>query len=143
MTTQDRAALKSQLIRHEGMRLKAYTCPAGYTTIGCGRNLDTRGITAGEADLLLEHDIDLCVRLLTERFSWFVDLDGIRQRALTDLCFNLGLGGLLDFKKALAAMGRGDYASAAREFQRSLWYQQVGVRAQRIVAMVKTGREAA
>lgn len=141
MTTQDRAALVAQLIRHEGLRLKPYRCSAGYLTIGVGRNLDTRGITAGEAHILLDHDIDLCLRLLTERFQWFADLDVVRQRALVDLCFNLGMPRLLEFTHALAAMAKGDYATAADEFQHSLWFRQVGVRGPRIVGMVRTGRE--
>jgi len=32
--------IKEQLVRHEGLRLKAYRCPAGKLTIGIGRNLD-------------------------------------------------------------------------------------------------------
>lgn len=142
MTTKDRAALKAQLIRHEGLRLKPYRCPAGFLTIGVGRNLETRGITAGEADTLLEHDIDLCLRLLTDRFAWFADLDGVRQRALVDLCFNLGMPTLLEFTRALAAMAKGDYETAGAEFRRSHWYQQVGVRGPVIVGMVISGKAA-
>jgi len=29
-----------QLVRHEGLRLKAYRCTTGKLTIGYGRNLD-------------------------------------------------------------------------------------------------------
>ncbi len=32
--------MKEQLVRHEGLRLKPYRCPAGKLTIGIGRNLD-------------------------------------------------------------------------------------------------------
>lgn len=143
MTTQDRADLIAQLVRHEGMRLKVYKDPAGLLTIGVGRNLETRGVTAAEALYLLGNDVDLCERLLSQRFAWYAALDPIRQRALLDLCFNLGLVGLLEFTKALAAMAKGDYRTAAREFQRSHWYQQVGARGQHIVAMVRDGHDAA
>ena len=42
----------------EGVVLQAYECSAGYTSIGIGRNLDTRGITEDEAMYLLNNDIE-------------------------------------------------------------------------------------
>lgn len=143
MTTEDRAALREQLLRHEGLRLKVYRCTAGKLTIGVGRNLEDRGVTKDEALMLLEHDIDLCVRQLVARFTWFSELDSIRQRVLVDLAFNLGFPGLLQFRKFLAAMGRTDYHAAAKELRDSAWYGQVGQRAHRLCAMLTTGAEAA
>ncbi|HYE17070.1 MAG TPA: glycoside hydrolase family protein [Tepidisphaeraceae bacterium] len=142
MTAEDRGALKLQLIRHEGMRLKPYRCPAGYLTVGVGRNLETRGLTADEALVLLDNDIDLCERHLRKTYAWFADLDPVRQRALIDLCFNLGTAGLAGFRKALAAMARSDYEDAATHFQQSAWYRQVGTRGPRIVGMIRTGQAA-
>jgi len=37
----------------EGLKLKPYKCPAGKLTIGIGRNLEDRGITEQEAQMLL------------------------------------------------------------------------------------------
>jgi lysozyme len=48
--------LADQLIKHEGLRLKPYHCPAGKHTIGVGRNLEDKGITEKEAVILLEND---------------------------------------------------------------------------------------
>lgn len=31
--------IKEQLVRHEGLKLKPYRCPAGKLTIAIGRNL--------------------------------------------------------------------------------------------------------
>ena len=36
------------LKRHEGVRQYAYRCPAGYWTIGAGRNVDETGGRAAE-----------------------------------------------------------------------------------------------
>jgi lysozyme len=141
VTDQDRAALRQQLVRHEGLRLKPYRCPVGKLTIGVGRNLDDCGITDDEAMTLLDHDIDRCVRQLAGRFTWFPDLDPVRQRALVDLCFNVGFTALLDFKQTLAAVGRGDYTSAGTRLRDSRWYQQVGARGPRVVTMLTTGQE--
>lgn len=140
MTTEDRAALRTQLERHEGRRLKVYRCSAGYLTIGIGRNLESRGITDAEADYLLDNDIDLCVRGLVKAYAWFADLDAVRQRALVDLAFNLGFAGLAKFGNFLAAMARTDYEDAADHLTRSLWYRQVASRGPRIVHMIRTGQ---
>lgn len=141
MTDQDRETLRQQLVRHEGLRLKPYRDTLGYLTIGVGRNLDGRGITEDEAMTLLDHDLDLCLRLLTGKFAWFASLDPIRQRALVDLCFNLGMAGLLEFRQTLASLERGDYAQAGQQLQASRWFRQVGLRGPRIVGMIATGRE--
>ncbi len=143
MTTQDRAALVALLKKHEGVRLTVYKDTVGILTIGVGRNLEGRGITEDEADYLLNNDIDLCVRGLATAYAWFPDLDATRQIALVDLAFNLGLGGLAQFKKFLAAMARTDYENAADELVASAWYRQVGVRGPDVVSMIRGGLQRA
>jgi len=138
----DREALRAQLIRHEGLRLSAYQDSLGYWTIGVGRLIDARmggHITADEAMLLLDHDIDVCVADLTARYPWYEALDDIRQRAVTDLRFNLGAQGLDGFTHFLAWMARANYERAAESLINSKWHGQVGQRAVRIVHMVRTG----
>jgi lysozyme len=141
MTVADRDALVQQLIRHESMRLKPYKDSVGILTIGVGRNLDHVGISEDEALHLLNNDIDQCIRQLAQSYIWFQDLDPIRQRAMVDLCFNLGRSRLADFRTALAAMGRSDFTAAANAFQQSLWFRQVGTRGPRVVGMIRTGQE--
>ena len=131
--------LISMIKQHEGLRLKPYKCTANKLTIGYGRNLEDRGITQKEADVLLINDIYLCYQEL-ECFSWFPDLDNVRQMAIVDLCFNMGLPTLLTFRKALAAMAEGLYAKAAEEFLDSKWAGQVGEgRSGKIAGMIRTG----
>lgn len=139
MTDADRAALVSMLKRHEGVRLMPYKDSRGLLTIGCGRNIEARGITSDESDFLLNNDIDLCVRGLGKNYPWFADLDAARSMALIDLAFNLGLAGLAAFTKFLAAMARTDYENAADELRASAWYSQVGVRGPEIVSMIRGG----
>lgn len=131
----------ADLIRdHEGVRLYPYVCPAGFVTIGVGRNIESRGISEDEAEYMLANDIRQCRAWLTATYSWFTALDEVRQAAMTDLIFNVGADGLAKFVKFLAAMGRGDYERAAAELIDSKWYGQVGRRGPRIVGMVRTGR---
>jgi lysozyme len=139
MTTAGREALRLQLIRHEGMRLRPYRDSVGLLTIGVGRNLDQVGVTRDEAIYLLEHDIDTAVRACVEKFPWFAALDEVRQRAVVDLCFNMGVTKLLTFTNTLTCFETGDYDAAADNLMLSRWYSQVGTRGPRIVGMVRTG----
>lgn len=132
--------IEEQLILHEGLRLKPYKCPAGYLTIGVGRNLETKGISREEALFLLRNDIKEIERALS-KYDWYTKLDPIRQKVLIDMCFNLGLAGLLQFKRMIAALAAGDYKRAADEMVDSAWYHQVGTRARRLVEMMRTGED--
>ena len=139
MTNRDFAALTSQLIAHEGLRLKPYTDTTGHLTIGVGRNLSDVGITRDEALDLLEADIERAMGQLFIRWPWAEHLDSVRQRVLIDMVFNLGADGLSKFPRMLAAARSGDYETAAAEMLASKWATQVGQRASRLAQMMRTG----
>lgn len=135
----DRQKLIQQLRRHEGERLKPYRCTAGKLTIGVGRNLDDRGITAQESAYLLSNDIDKVWTELQARLPWVTGLSDVRQRVLLDMAFNLGTDGLLKFRNTLATIEAGNYQKGAEMMLDSLWAKQVGMRAQRLAKMMQTG----
>ena len=132
--------LSDQLRIHEGVRKHVYLCSAGYETIGVGRNIADSGLglSDDEIDYLLENDIKRCRQEL-EAYSWFSDLDEVRQDALINMCFNLGLSRLANFKNALSSMAVGAYSDAAEHFLDSRWATQVGNRAQEVAHMIRTG----
>jgi len=140
----DRAALRAQLRRHEGTgpmrqgRFLPYRDTVGKLTIGYGRNLEDVGISQAEADFQLENDLDDRARMLASLLPWFSALDAVRQRALVDMAF-MGTAKLLTFRKMLAALGQGDYATAAAEARDSLWATQGGARAVTVARMLETG----
>jgi lysozyme len=137
----DRAAMTRQLRLHEGERLKPYRCTAGKLTIGVGRNLEDRGITAEESAYLLTNDVAREERELLRALPWVAELDEVRQRVLLDMSFNLGLVGLLGFKNTLATIRAGDYTKAAGMMLDSRWAKQVGQRAERLSRMMATGKD--
>jgi lysozyme len=64
----------------------------------------------------------------------------VRQVALANLAFNLGIHGLAQFRNTLAAIERGDWPAAVQGLRQSLWYRQVGKsRSDRILHMIGTG----
>lgn len=137
-----REALRQSLVKHEGLRLLPYTDTRGRLTIGVGRNLTDVGISQDEAMLLLEHDIDRTIHLLTVNWPQFVKLDETRQRVVTEMAFNLGVAGLMTFTQMLDAIDKSDWVTAAQEARQSLWANQVGMRAETLATMLETGKDA-
>lgn len=139
---------------HEGVKLQPYKCPAGHLTIGIGRNLEANPIAGDEAEVvgdwqhgitrnaafyLLRKDLLRCRQECRENIPFWSNLDIERKYALLDMCFNLGIKGLLKFKKMLAAMEIGDYRGAAKECLCSKYAKDVGARARRIARTIEKG----
>ncbi|MGH2368514.1 MAG: glycoside hydrolase family protein [Chloroflexota bacterium] len=131
--------LREQLRRDEGFRLKPYRDTVGKLTIGVGRNLDDKGLTADEVWMLLEHDID-DVQQALGRFEWFLRLDAARQGVCLNMAFNLGVAGFLEFRRMQAALEAQDWEQAAAEMLDSRWASQVGARATRLAQQMRTGQ---
>lgn len=134
----NRTRVMTQLVTDEGLRLKPYRCTAGKLTIGVGRNLEDRGITSSEAMMLLFNDIDDFWAKLLKALPWVDAAPAPVQEALLNMCFNLGLSGLLTFKSTLALIQAGQYAEAAEAMLDSKWAGQVGDRAKRLADMVRS-----
>lgn len=135
----DYPALAGELRRDEGVRLKPYRDSVGKLTIGVGRNLDDKGITQEECDMMLQNDMVAHCMELDRKLPWWRNLDEIRQRVLANMAFNMGVPKLLGFTNTLALVEAGDYAKAADEMLNSVWAKQVGLRAARLSAMMRTG----
>jgi len=124
--------VKNDLREHEGFRSHAYQDHLGYWTIGYGRLVDERkggGITIPEAEIMLENDILKKEQQLKNELHYWDRLPHQVQRVLINMCFQLGLSGLMKFKKMLSAIQQGQYSQAAEEGLDSLWARQTPVRA--------------
>ena len=130
----------SQLKRDEGTSQFPYKDTAGKLTIGVGRNLSDVGLYPDEIDYLLTADVARVRAALSRNIGWFGGLDVVRQSALINMGFNLGVNGLLGFPNMLAAFAREDWNDAANEMLDSMWAKQVGDRAQRLATQIKTGQ---
>ncbi|MGP2504483.1 lysozyme [Pantoea ananatis] len=115
------------LIKHfEGVKLKAYQCPAGIWTIGYGHtNNVKRGdvITEITADKFLRQDLESsekCVITLVK-----VDYTQSQFDAMVSFVFNLGQGAFRT-STLLKKINSKDYAGASMEFIR--WVNVGGVK---------------
>lgn len=145
----DRSRLRAQLAKHEGKRQFVYddatgkpigegTFVRGLPTVGIGRNLYGKGLSEDEIEYLADNDIaDALVD--ARKFKWFDALDQVRQNAVTELLFNLGLKRFSEFVKFINFMNEGRWAHAADELKNSKWYTQVKSRGDTIANMILTG----
>lgn len=134
----DRQLLKTQLERHEGLRLKPYRDTVGKLTIGYGRNLDDVGIAPEEAELMLDNDIDAALKHL-HTVDEFNELDPVRQTVIANMAFNMGFSGVMGFRNMWAAISRQDWDRAASEMLDSRWSRQVGMRAVELSEIMRSG----
>lgn len=137
--TKEAMTLVDQLVRDEGMRLHPYTDTRGKMTIGVGRNLTDDGISEPEAEMLLSNDIAIASSRLEEVFPWTNGLDDVRRGALINMTFNMGIGGLAEFRNFLECLKAGDYKLARDQMLDSKWATEVGSRAHRLAIQIETG----
>lgn len=118
--------------KHEGLRLKAYRCPAGVWTIGYG---STSGVTEGmeiteeQADERLRKDVETAERCVNASVRGAITQG--QFDSLISWVFNLGCG---NFRKStlLRHVNDGNDMSAALEFGK--WIHGGGKRLPGLVA---------
>lgn len=139
----------SQLKRHEGFSLEAYTCPAGFLTIGWGHNCDAHPVpgvehvgdtvSRGSAEILLYQDLKAIAKELDDKLPWWRKMEEPRQAVVLNMAFNMGVPKLMGFKRALSAMKIGDYNRAGSEMLDSQWARQVRGRAAELARQMVLG----
>lgn len=135
MTACDKA--KKMIALDEGLRLKPYKCTAGRWTVGYGHNLDDLGISQAVADLMLQEDLQVAEKACRRIFPGLYDSWGEnRKLGWINLAFNLGYNRLMQFRNTLRAARIEDWAEVEKGLRASLWFKQVGKRAERVIAMV-------
>jgi lysozyme len=131
--------LTEQLKRHEGFVPHAYQDHLGFWTIGYGRLIDKSrngGITQDEADMLLRADVARVITELHARLSFYERLPDRKKQALANMAFQLGINGLLNFRRMLSAIKDGDWTRARIEALDSRWASQTPARAREIANMI-------
>lgn len=93
----------------EGLKLEAYTCPAGIWTIGYGHTKGVKKgdkITDAEAEKILAQDLAQCGEQIEKCVN--VPLNDNQFAALASFVFNVGIGSLTA-SSLLRRLNHGDY----------------------------------
>lgn len=145
----DLGAMTTELIRDEAIKLVVYddatgepivvgTTVRGHPTIGIGRALDVHGITSDEASYLLQNDIARTVHQLGT-LDWFDVMDAVRQRAVVNMAFQMGFGGVSTFHTMISCIRAQDWHGAAAAALQSRWATQTPERAARVTKLLESG----
>ena len=122
-------SLLSSVIVHEGFSRYIYLDSVGVRTVGFGRNLDDRGISREEAEMLLLNDLETSTKE-AKKFEFYENLTSNNRRdVIVEMLFNLGLTRFKEFKKTIGYINQANYSAAADEMLDSRWAKQVGQRA--------------
>lgn len=146
MTVDDLDALDRQLHAAEGWRPYLYddatgkritqgSTVIGHPTIGFGFNLDAIDLPEDAGNVWFA---TIRTRVINELFNalpWTQRLGAGPLRALIDVAYNSGLGGLLGFHQMLAKLEAGDVVGASTELINS---KLAPGRAQRLAVLMKS-----
>lgn len=137
------------LEKEEGYRERAYYCSEGYPTIGIGWKIGSKGQPLDDFKVMrickraareqLNNEVDVIERSLFREIPCYKLLNRNRQMALISMAYQIGVAGLLKFKKMIAALEAKDWAKAADEAMDSRWYKQTPVRAARHANAIELG----
>ena len=137
--TEHMTDLEREVASDEGFMPIPYRCTSGKLSIGYGTNIQD-GITREEALLLMRHRLGKVVDALESRLPFWAKLTDDRRRVLANMGYQLGVGGLMGFKRMLAALERGDYEAAAAEMLDSKWAKRdTPARAGRLAERMRRG----
>lgn len=106
---------KDLIKKWEGLKLKAYLCPAGVPTIGYGHTGDVKlgdKITPHQADVIFDLDLEKFEEGVTKLLK--VPVNENEFSALVSFAYNVGLGAL--GKSTLLALINRDKGSPELEF---------------------------
>ena len=128
--------LIEEIKQSEGFRGEQYLDHLGKPTIGYGTLLP---LSKEDAELLLEHRLYKKIAQIQKEKPILLELDTNRQNAIYEMCYQLGVGGVLRFKKMWEALENNNYREAYKEALDSKWASQTPNRANKIANILRSG----
>jgi len=121
-------SLLKSIVDHEGFSSTAYPDPlskgAPYTF---GHGLTS--ITESESLEIVKNRVVSIQSALSLKLPYFTKLPDQAKEVLIEMAYQMGVSGLLGFKKTLSLIKSGDYVGASREMHHSQWAYQTPKRA--------------
>ena len=122
---------------HEGYEPMVYQCTEGHDTIGVGFKVDDLFLSEKVCDLILEEKLNDLIPRIERKLSWFRYAQDEVKLVIVNMCYQMGLSGVLKFKRALAAMEIKNWEMAADEMLDSLWARQTSRRANELADIIR------
>lgn len=139
LSMSNQRALQKIITLNEGVRNFPYRDTRGILTIGIGHNLEANGLSNAVIQQVFIEDVQQTINDLFNALPWLPNLDQIRLIPLIDLCFNLGINGLLQFHHFLNAVQNQQWTTAYQELLNSEAYKQEPNRIMRNAHIIEMG----
>lgn len=94
-------------------------------------------ISEADSEQMVRNKVQQIQHSLKTRVAGFLDLPVAVRDVLIEMAYQLGVDGVLKFKKTLLALSSEDFESAADEMLDSLWARQTPKRAQALAEIVR------
>ena len=149
--TVDVKQVYEEISADEGKVLHAYLCSESHKTVGIGHKVletdaenslyiygtnddvaDDQCITEGRCYELFQEDVQIAIGGCQKIYNNWEELPQEMQHVLTNMCFQLGQGGLGKFKNFKTAVEDYQWQRASEEMLDSRWASQTPERAQRL-----------
>ena len=141
---QDYQELKERIKKHEGYVSTVYKDSLGFATIGYGHLIvDGDPYEEGQdyskviLDEQFEKDFDIALSG-AEKILGVSDMNFKAKCVIIEMVFQLGIGGVSKFKKALKAVDEEDWDTAADEMLDSKWSKQTPERAAELSSTMRS-----
>ena len=143
MTTND--IVINTLKFEEGFSDRPYYCSEGYPTIGIGQRIGPKGESLSKytfrcplsvAEQWCSEEVERLSATLN-KYDWYMHCGPNRQAMLIAMAYQMGINGLLKFRKMLSALKNNDWESAYIEGLDSRWAKQTPERANREMKVIR------
>jgi len=121
------------LKQEEGFNGNAYEDSEGHKTIGYGTKLP---LSKYEAKMLLEYRFELIKKEVEVELS-FLQIEQDAWDILYMMAYQMGVRGLLKFKKMIEALRNQNYQEASVQMLDSVWAMQTPNRAKRMAQLME------
>lgn len=122
-----------QIKEDEGFRGDPYRDSLDIPTIGYGTKLP---LTEAEAELIAQFRLNQKISGIIEKKPFIFRLPLERQEVIFNMTYQMGVGGVLKFKKMWFALERFDYEEAALQMLDSKWAKQTPNRAEKLARIM-------
>lgn len=126
--------LIEEIKNNEGFSGTVYKDSLEFDTIGYGTKLP---LSKDEAELILECRLREKMKVLQLVKPSVLDLPEQKREIIYEMAYQLGVSGVLKFKKMWKALEKKDYNEAAKEMLDSRWAEQTPQRANKLAEKMR------
>lgn len=119
--------------QHEGFIDHVYQDQLGIDTLGYGTKMP---ITEQEATILLQYRLDAMISDLVSKEPYYNELPQQIADVVAEMAYQLGVNGVLNFKKMWSALKNKNYKEASIQMLNSKWATQTPERAKELASVL-------